>query len=92
MLADHISFQSVLCVGGGMILLALFTVLLGREPGSTAAQPGEGNTTPHGQRPSLFAGGMRTALKPVARGSITAPASAETPLGRTKHSSAGTFT
>lgn len=64
MLADHISFQSVLCIGGGMIPLALFTVLLGREPFSPAAHPVKANDATQDPRPSMFAGGMELLKDP----------------------------
>lgn len=37
MLADHVSFQAVLATGACTILLALFTVMLGKEPAEAAA-------------------------------------------------------
>ena len=37
MLADHVSFQAVLATGACTILLALFTVMLGKEPAEDAA-------------------------------------------------------
>lgn len=37
MLADHVSFQAVLATGSCTILLALFTVMLGKEPAEAAA-------------------------------------------------------
>lgn len=37
MLADHVSFQAVLATGSCTILLALFTVMLGKEPAEDAA-------------------------------------------------------
>ena len=58
MLADHISFQSVLCVGSGMILLALFTVLLGREPSAADAASNAQEAPPHCPQTSMFSGGM----------------------------------
>ena len=37
MLADHVSFQAVLATGSCTILLALFTVMLGKDPAEAAA-------------------------------------------------------
>ena len=46
MLADHISFQAVLGAAACTILLALFTVMLGKESAEEAAQSAAQKTTP----------------------------------------------
>lgn len=47
MLADHVSFQAVLATGACTILLALFTVMLGKESAEAAAS-GSGNADGQG--------------------------------------------
>ena len=69
MLADHVSFQAVLATGACTILLALFTVMLGKEPAEAAAG-GSGNadgqvsgtqTAPQGH---MFSGCMQLLQDP----------------------------
>ncbi|WP_374289827.1 MFS transporter [Desulfovibrio desulfuricans] len=63
MLADHISFQAVLATAACTILLALFTVMLGKEP--AAAQDATGAASP--ARPALghmFSGCMQLLQDP----------------------------
>lgn len=48
MLADHVSFQAVLATGACTILLALFTVMLGKEPVAAAASSFGNATTCQG--------------------------------------------
>jgi len=63
MLADHISFQAVLATAACTILLALFTVMLGKEP--AAAQDATGAASP--TRPALghmFSGCMQLLQDP----------------------------
>ncbi|MDD3682787.1 MFS transporter [Desulfovibrio desulfuricans] len=69
MLADHVSFQAVLATGACTILLALFTVMLGKEPAEAAAsssdsavgQDSGAQTAAHGH---MFSGCMQLLQDP----------------------------
>ena len=69
MLADHVSFQAVLATGSCTILLALFTVMLGKEPAEAAASstasaalPGAGAQT--ATQGHMFSGCMQLLQDP----------------------------
>ena len=68
MLADHISFQAVLGTAACTILLALFTVLLGKEPAEAAASTADHASPAAGAQPAaqgrMFSGCMRLLQDP----------------------------